>query len=493
MSALSGFPAMADLCRGRNDTLRAACEAGGLSLDEYIRRESRKAVENARQAPLTDPASLFARAGEYAASLLGPDAGRDVEAAMHCMAACTADHHGGLYSAQMFQGDILFGLMLEKLGHRGRYVPILSVGQVELDNSTYARGICAYLTREGKQTFPIYKEDLHSQMASCAGPMNPTMYARLRRKHIEQVDASDAAALHAAELLSEILPACYETEEVLKAAGLREQATLVGASLSRNLFRGEAPIYAFLEMEELIRPLLLSELRGEGALIPALLYDEALRRELQAESMPDGGTLAGGLFRGVDAKGRKINLVLGEDGFLTGRDKRGNEIRWKAEPETLSQLLCEGKLLPAGFLMAVFLFFERGLTWYGGIFQAVYLPVWRDFLARALKRGGYVSEAEHLEAYECSGHISGPVYALYRGDGFAAPAGPVEFWEAKPEFERIRELVRETGIWNSHLMAMPEIYFDLTRREERVPDWYRLITQELYQRFPENSIDRRTE
>ena len=489
MSGLRRLPAIADLCCGRNETVRASFEAGSMPLDEYVRRESLKAVENAKMAPLTDPAGLYARAGEYAAQLLGPDAGRDIEAAMHCMAACTADHHGGLYSAQMMQGDILFGLMLEKLGYRGKYVPILSVGQVELDNSTYARGICAYLKSDGKQTFPIYKETLHSQLASCAGPMTPEMYARLRRKHIDEVDPSDQAAVHAAKILSEILPVSSETEEVLAAARLSDQATLVGASLSRNMFSGEAPIYAFLEMEALIKPLLLAEIRGEGSLIPALLYDAALRKELQAESMPDGVTLAGDIFRGVDGKGRKIYLVLGEDGYLTGRDKSGGEIRWKADPETLSSLICEGRILPAGFLMAVFLFFERGLTWYGGIFQAAYLPVWRDFFTRALRRGGYSAEAERLEAYQCSGHISGPIYALYRGDGFATPAGPVELWEAKPDFGRIRELVASTGVWNSHMMAMPEIYFDLTRREERLPNWYRTITTDLYTMFPENAIN----
>ena len=172
MSGLRRLPAIADLCCGRNETVRASFEAGSMPLDEYVRRESLKAVENAKMAPLTDPAGLYARAGEYAAQLLGPDAGRDIEAAMHCMAACTADHHGG---------------------YRGKYVPIMSVGQVELDNSTYARGICAYLKSDGKQTFPIYKETLHSQLASCAGPMTPEMYARLRRKHIDEVDPSDQA------------------------------------------------------------------------------------------------------------------------------------------------------------------------------------------------------------------------------------------------------------------------------------------------------------
>ena len=49
MSGLRRLPAIADLCCGRNETVRASFEAGSMPLDEYVRRESLKAVENAKK------------------------------------------------------------------------------------------------------------------------------------------------------------------------------------------------------------------------------------------------------------------------------------------------------------------------------------------------------------------------------------------------------------------------------------------------------------
>ena len=101
---------------------------------------------------------------------------------------------------------------------------------------------------------------------------------------------------------------------------------------------------------------------------------------------------------------------------------------------------------------------------------------------------GFGSLSEHIGRYDCSGYISGPVFILYAGEGFATPAGPVEIWIKKPDFARIREMLRGTGLWDAHLIGLSEMYFDLVPRSEREENWYRLIAEDLYRRYPDNLV-----
>ena len=134
------------------------------------------------------------------------------------------------------------------------------------------------------------------------------------------------------------------------------------------------------------------------------------------------------------------------------------------------------------------LLFERGITWIGGMFQAVYLPQWQAALAAVLEASGSDAEADLIRAYDCTGYSCGPMMMLYQGDGFATTAGPVELWRNPVSFERIRQLAKSTSLWDGHMIGLSEMYFDLTVRDEREECWYRRIAEELYRRYPENVV-----
>ena len=206
------------------------------------------------------------------------------------------------------------------------------------------------------------------------------------------------------------------------------------------------------------------------------------------EKLPDGLSLGDLLFRAADEKGRKIMLSLTEDGFLKGNNWRKEPVSFGTEPAELASLIREKRVFPGVFTEAIMLFFERGITWMGGMFQASYLPLWQAGLVRVLERTGYTAQAELIRNYDCSGYICGPMMALYRGDGFATTAGPVELWGNPVPFDKIRQSVRETSLWDGHLIGLSEMYFDLTVRDEREPDWYRKISEELYRAYPGNFI-----
>ncbi len=478
--------AMAGECCSRNQTLRRYRSMGGKTLSDFIRQGEELVRRNREVEPLADPAELENLVHEQAARLVGESAAEGVVRAVRSGAVCTADHHGGLYFAQAFQGDILFSLLLERLGFGEPTVPILCAGQVELENASYARGICASMIPDAKQYFPIFPAKDSVQLASYAEPVNTQMLARFRHRFLEKEDAAGNEALR--EALDGILKAAYEREEVLSLPRFSDQVTRIGAALTGKLFAGEGKTFIYLEMESLLTPLLEKELADPCSLPARLLWSDTLRRNLLQERLEDGVTVAEALFWGADEKGRKFHLTLTPDGWLEGKDWRGQSVRYPADPASLEALLAERKIFPGVFLMVLISFFERSLTWLGGMFQSAYLPGYQRALVSVLERGGLAREARTIGAYDCSGYISGPVFGLYRGNGFAAPAAPVEAFPNRLELARIREMVEKTDLWDAHLMGLADIYFDLIGRKDRKEDWYAVIGRELYDRYPDHRL-----
>ena len=450
-------------------------------LDTFVLLQARKAERNRRIGALRDSADFELSAAALCRELLGETAATLLREVLKQKVICTADHHGSVCCSQFFQADLLFAMLLEKLGDSGAIVPVLAAGQVELENSTYSRGISAYFSAERKMRLPLFPDKHGVQLASYAGPVTREMTDRFRGRFISpETDPALRAALEG------ILSGVYEAEDVLRAGSFSEQMTVAGSRLTDHLFQ-KAPAFAYLEMETAVRPLLLAELGDVSSLLFRLLYDPEMRRRAVRHRLPDGTTPGDLLFRAADGKGRKILLSLTEDGFLTGRDWRRQPVCFGTGKEELSALIREKRVFPGVFTEALLLFFERGITWIGGMFQSCYLPQWQEGLAGVLEKAGCAAQAERIRAYDCSGYLCGPMPALYRGDGFATTAGPVELWERPVPFERFRELARKTTLWDAHLIGLSEMYYDLTVRSEREPDWYRKIAEELFRAYPENT------
>ncbi len=477
--------AMAELCCERNETMRACRSCGGQTLDLFLSQQAEKALRNGTIVPARDPGDFLETAARFTAERLGERAGEEVKKALGLKALCSADHLGALFCSQSFQGDLLFAELLQKLHTKTRYVPVFCGGQVELENSTYARGISAYQSGDEKQLFPIFPAKHSVQMASCSDAIGPDMLARFRKMAAEKTD--NPVLLGALEQLG---PGLYGNEELQSYARFSDQVTLAGEKLSHELFEGESgPVFVYLEAEELVRPLLIEELRDEASLISRMLDEAELREKLTRTKTPDGASLSDLLFKGADEKGRKIALTLTPDGDLSGTDWHHERVTYSCRRSVLLPLLEERKVLPGVFTNALITFFERGLTWFGGPFQSVYLPGWQRSFVQFLRECGMDETAELFGAYDCSGYISGPMFALFRGRDFAATAGPVEFFLTRPPYERIRSLIQETTLWDAHIIGLSEMYFDLVLRNEREENWYRLIAEELYRWDPKYMLE----
>ena len=124
----------------------------------------------------------------------------------------------------------------------------------------------------------------------------------------------------------------------------------------------------------------------------------------------------------------------------------------------------------------------------GGMFQSVYMPQWQQCFIRFFRGAGLEEYAEKISAYDFSGYINGPMFALYGEDDFAAGAGPFEIWLNKPHFSKITDMMRDTRLKDAFLIGLSEMYFDLLAPNQRKDGWYRLIAEGLANRFPDNEV-----
>ena len=468
---------MAVHCSYRNKAVEKCRENGDITLMQYLDMQAEKVLSNNRLGALRSRDDFLARVKEITCERLGEKYASDIEKALEIGALSTADHHGSVYCSQSFQGDILYSVLMRKLGFTGSVLPIVTGGQVELGNVTYSRGICRYSSKDKKELLPFFRELDQDKMAINAQPIDSGMLAKFKKRFDDRT-------------LDDICKVIYEDEKVQSKASFAEQTTVIGAELFKHIFKDEkVTIPAYLEVEELIRPILIKELSEENSILKKLLSDKNSLRKLNEITTSDGLSLAAQLFACSDEKGRKIFLHIDEDNRLVGSSMDGAEVSFLADHASLIELSDKRVIFP-GLLMAAFLLvFERGFTWFGGMFQASYLSEWKNAVCELLCNTGFKDEADVIRRKDCSGYISGPMFALYRGDEFATTAGPVEMWDYNGGFDKIESLIMNTTLWDSHLIGLSEMYPDLFSKSERTEGWYGIIAEGVFQSFTENYIN----
>ena len=472
------------ICAERNATVRACRKAGNVSLEKFVSAMADKVSRNKAFRPLKDPGDFYSCTSQHVEKLLGKKAAREIEESVRLGVMSTSDHHGGLFCSQTFQGDIIFGELIHRLGSTGRYVPIHSGGQVELGNATYARGFYSYASVDNRQQIPLFPYKDRNRLSSHAEAVTPEMIDALYRR-LNETDEFSAAR----DAVKDVCRPMWGDTSVPESGRFADQTVIAGCELSKRLFKGgNGPILTYIELEEVVTPLLKEEIMDPDSLPAHLMLDPKMRQYMQQVTTPEGVPLSGLLFRNADDKGRKSLLTLTPEGELLGSDWRNKELRYTASAKELCRLLDERRIFPGLFLMALILAFERGITWMGGMFQAQYLPMWQSCLVKLLADCGFKSESELFARYQCDGYVCGPMFAEYEGEGFATCAGPLEFHMIRPEWESVREQMLKTGLWDAHLIGLTEMYFDLVSPREREDGWYEKVSRELYHRFPSNVL-----
>ena len=473
-----------DQCRagfaGKKAVLSGKC---GSDLGAFLACQRKKLACNAEMNPLQSREDFFRICEEHLSGLLNEKDCRTAMEAVCSGAMHTADHLGGMYSPQSFQGDLLFGKMLAGEGGFPGLLPVFAFGSVSLEAETYARGILSFTSPSNPVKLPIFV----SKYSNCAASLMPGFTSAMVKEALRLLPGFVGEA-YAAGTIRRLLEEIYPDDVILSRERFADQVLFLGRKLTREALSGIGfPPVLYLEIEALCAELAVRDCRDGGSLLRLFLHDERLIRVLNRIRTEKGQPLSALLFRGADRNRRTFFLNLEKPGLLQGKTIGKENMQFVFDDETLFELLRSRKLLPGTYLCALLLAFARGLTWYGGIFQSDYLPHWQELTVTALREAGFPELSESVGRYDVSGYISGPVFALYDTGRGAANAGPVEFMIRKPD-PSVWDTWMKTDIRSAHRMGMFEFYHDLVPSKDKKEGWYETIAQYAKEHCPENIL-----
>ena len=444
-----------DGCMERNATIcRYMSEYGSLTLDEFIDLQRQKLVANNTITPMQDQEDFILICTEYVSDRLGAEYGRFVREALNTKALHTADHVGGLYAPQCFQGDLLFARLTGV-----KCIPCFAAGSVTLHSSTYGRGIQYFSNSKEIGRIPLFPGKYAKYSASLVDGMDEAAINRGLKL---------AASVENAEILdriSDILSNIYLDRQLLEQKRFADQAIRIGAGLFKDLggCAAAAPLI-HIETEEVSGRLFIRDIKDKTSLIHKMLYNKNIVSGM--------GRLRERLFRGNDKKGHMFSLKLCEDGVLRGKTIHDEDYEIAADPDSLCNAISQRQVFVSAYLRALMLAFARGFTWYGGIFQSSYLRQWQEETVSVLRQAGEDEMASYIEGFETDGYICGPVFAMFDAKDGATPAGPVEFGLRNVSEEQIDKCMHQITVYESHIMGMFEFYYDLFFANERIDGWY---------------------
>ncbi|MBR1860581.1 MAG: hypothetical protein IJ796_01770 [Lachnospiraceae bacterium] len=484
---MKDFHTLLEECSDRNEIVSRYADSN-VTICEHLGMVRDIAEKNRGFQFLNNGEDLAKLAADHADRLLGGETGAEIYDALRFRVIHTADHHGGIYSSQGFQGDLLYGELLKQMGYRGKHTPLFSGSHVELGNSTYARGICCYGSPDGRQVLPLRRKlDINRMVAVTAG-YDGELIRRMENRLGKDSEAG-IFSREQTELLKSIIDRIYKDPEILSRERYADQITLIGERLSGEIFSDtDSRRLVYIEVEEPVRKLMEKELKDDSTMLWHLFYDPAVLKALNSEISEEGIPLSCMLLRGADAKGRRINTIVNETGGIEGIDHGGNHLGYPSDPDSLIALLEERKLIPYGLSTAAVLCFERGYTWTGGYFQALYLPKWAKLCERIFRASGLEGFADCCAAYDGSSYLCGPVYALNdTGSGTAVCAGPLEFIQKKPS-EKAFESWLSTSMGDAHRMGLFETYLDLVPADSKDNSWYRAVAGYCGEHYKEHFL-----
>lgn len=437
----------------------------------------------------------------YAAPLLGSESAERACADLReSPSVLTTNHHGVDFFAQSVQGSLIFS-QRKVNGNPARTVPVFACGNVPLDSLTYPMGALIYDTGHSNFTatpvkIPIFPRRLRHSLVSTATAINSEMISNAQKRlaRIRQDNQFESGAMRA---LCNILEQDYGSAEVLHADCYSDQSVMLNQKIWKRMFRKsvDSPDMVYLDAERITASLLERDLFDEKSLAYIVMFDAAIRQKLNREldgqavcwtqkklttrlwpeyflknskpSITGGGTF---MFWGINDAGRRVPLGLAYDEeanlVLHGIDDSGSYHSYSFNRDAIVRALRNNTLLPSVFTCFLVLSFARGVTCFGGYYQAEYLPAIQHGLINALRLSPqYKRIADLVSQVPSASYLAGAQTVMCKTAGNSViPAGPLEIIAggglSAVDIERLNTAtIRET-----HLAGLADTLFDIKPR-----------------------------
>ena len=449
---------------------------GNIPLKEYVRQ-----FKPFGGKPIQPADDFLTFSMEYNEALLGKEIALELDKVLRFPLLNTANHHGVDFFPPSVQGNLLFWQALKENGISTKYLPICSFGIVSLSNSSYARGITSYSNCGRLFRIPVFPKSIENKMVRYV----PAFTGEQVKHTIFRLN-TEFGELTASDGIRQALEKYYLDETVLAQSSYGNQAVLINRMLSEDMYpEGDIPQIIYMEMEQIINRLLLKDLEDENSMIRRILYDKRILGEINRQMAEERSSISAVFFWGTDHAGRRFVMDFCTDGVMRGVTLAGETVEMPASAEDIAELIQQEKIVPSGYTMAILLNFARGYTWLGGYFQGDYLPEWQRVTAAALEKAEeYRGWAERIMDYDCSGYISGPVFAMnLTEDGLIAPAGPLEIIHNGGINLNTLDHLMEATVEDAHMMGLSSAYPELVQKPERIDGWSRLIGERLVESY----------
>lgn len=393
----------------------------------------------------------------------------------------TVNHMGVDFTAHTLQGNLLFATGNMALGRGSTTLPVLSCGNIPLNNSTFPRGALIYkvpeeMAEELPVKLPLFPKRFNTRMVHGTPPFTRKMGDTARKRFqalIREKKISPDLGPGGEKLWTQ----GYASPLILAQAAYPDQACLLNRIIFNSLFREECrpPELVFINMEEIVMALLKKDLAHPQSLAHDLLFTPGLleglvtaltgargcwdKKRLAQRLAPDHkdldpeekarlkgcGTM---LFWGMNPKNRRVPLCLVPDSkgdlVLEGRDECGARFQVDFTPPALTRAMDNGTLLPSNFTCFLVLAFARGMVCVGGYFQSEYLPEIRDKVVGVLSGSGedrLVQSARKVAAVPCDRFFSAMAGVMCGNrTGQLFPAGALEMTAAPLSLEDIGKI-----------------------------------------------------
>lgn len=462
-------------CRNRNKTIDKCLfeENKSKSLLTLVREEfeKRSSVENNGECL---PQDLFSIIEDHIEKRSGKEVAKKAGKALESNTLMTADHYGGIYSAQSMQGDLLYYAALKASGYDAQVVPIMAYGQVPMNNSTFPRGIILYENNGEPLKVPVTPSKYRTYCVSQMPPFSKKEIEAANKKIKKELCGKDGDSI--AHLVEKV----YCQDVCLNAPDYKTQVYHVSNALYKTFLGNDE--FVFVECEEVFGRLLLEDLKKTSSFVHRMIYDEKFFKALKDEFEDLS------LFVGIDEKNRVFPLIMEEPTIIKGTTRDGEEICYELSDQKIEELLGSSKLYVSMFGCVLMSSFQRGITLYGGEFQAVYLEEWKEKLMKAFDALEETGHRERIEKIYCKGYLSGPIFLLTTGNNGLVNAGPVEMIINNKTYGDIAHLLEKTSVYDANVMGMYEFYNDLTLSNEKNEGWYDSITSYFKEKYEGNSI-----
>jgi hypothetical protein len=322
-----------------------------------------------------------------------------------------ADHHGLLHYSLLYNSNILYYLLMNKLSLP--YIVVFASGSIPLVNISYPRGFFFSNARfnffsERKSKVPVYLFDEFIRADKSAGMASFLL-------NYNRVELEDQKKIFLEHLFFD----CLEIEKAGRIYdSFSDQVTFLNSRLWKYFFddtiRDKVPDIIYLQSNKIIRDLLIEEIEQSDSLISIILFNRDVRKIFieNFKNIPCcwGDNYGSQLFWGISEKKKTVPLKINNDKEIL----YGEGITLKLTGGEIIDALNGKSILPTVMLDFMIISFINGFSAMGGFNQVEYLPQMQAALLKSVREAGIIADTDRFRKVITDGLVCGMFPFHYR-------------------------------------------------------------------------------